>query len=68
MKSFDVVGYANTEDGYCICLDCINEDDKERFQPIFADSEWDSYPTCDVCLETIEDVNLTDEGRKYHNL
>lgn len=41
--------------------------DKDKFSPIFADSEWDSYPTCDVCREAITEVRLTEEGRRYHN-
>jgi len=59
MRSYDVVGYANTEEGYCICLDCINEADKDKFAPIFADSEWDYCPSCDVCHEAITGVSLT---------
>jgi len=66
MKSYDVVGYANTEDGYRVCLDCVTEKEKAEFHPIFADSEWDAYPSCDRCLEAIEDVCLTEEGRKYY--
>lgn len=64
MHSYDVLGYANTEDGYCICLDCITEAEKETFYPIFADSEWDCYPSCDRCFEAIEEVRLTIYGRK----
>ena len=62
MNSCDVVGYANTEDGYCICLDCVTDEQKEAFHPIFADSEWDAYPSCDGCLGAIDDVCLTPDG------
>ena len=66
MNCYDVVGYADTENGYCVCLNCVTEEEKAKFHPIFADSEWDAYPSCDRCLEAITDVRLTEEGRKYH--
>jgi len=66
MKSYDVVGYTNTESGYCVCLDCVTKTEKEEFCPIFADSEWDAYPSCDRCSKTIENVCLTEEGMKYY--
>lgn len=65
MKSYDVVGYADTENGYCICLDCVTNEEKELFAAIFHDSEWDTYPSCDRCLEAIEDVQLTEWGNQH---
>ena len=65
MKSYDVVGYADTENGAAYCVDC---GDEETMEPIFAGSEWDSYPVCDNCGETIEDVNLTLEGQAQQDL
>jgi len=61
MKAYEVVGYADTDAGCCYCTDC---GDPRMMEPIFANSEWDRYPVCDNCGEKIEDVCLTDEGRK----
>ena len=58
MNACDVVGYA--EDGSVYCTDCASEGN-----PVFADSEWDYFPTCDGCGEKITDVSLTEEGIKY---
>lgn len=30
--------------------------------PIFADSEWDSYPYCDKCRKVFTYVSLTGQG------
>ena len=43
-----------TDDGRMICEDCaaevgIDTWNDESVSPVFADSDWDSYPTCDVC-------------------
>src|ERR671923_253380 len=50
MKSFDYE--AVTYDGAVYCVDClpdgVNVNDDE-VSPIFADSEWDTAPVCDVC-------------------
>lgn len=60
MKCYEVVGYAH-EDGYAICADCATTQECKECAPIFADSEWDSYPTCDRCLCAIEDVCLIEQ-------
>jgi len=53
MKSYDVVGYVG--DGVAYCPACNPLDDNE---PIFADSEWDSPPVCDICGGVIDEVNI----------
>lgn len=63
MKSYDVLGYAL--DGYVVCSDCSTEEDDKNGDAIFADSEWDSYPTCDRCLQEIEDIQLTTDGIEW---
>lgn len=61
MHSYDVVGYAY--EGYVLCPSCaINS---ENDSPIFTSSEWDSFPTCDVCNEPLE-VSLTSDGIEYY--
>jgi hypothetical protein len=55
-KSTDIVGYADTENGVCYCLDCIEEGDDEKFTPIFLDEvlgdpAW--KPCCDECLKLL---------------
>ena len=64
MKSYDVVGYVPPDAGYVLCPKCA-KGHEEEYAPVFADSEWDYYPTCDKCGEQITDVNLTSDGRKY---
>ena len=59
MKSYDILGYANTKDGYCVCPECTAETEQAEWAPIFADSEWDSSPSCDRCHREIE-VNLVE--------
>lgn len=62
MKSFDYEAYT-TADGECYCCGCIAEDTaKDELYPIFADSEWDSYPVCAKCGEEHTYVSLTSEG------
>ena len=67
--SYDIVGYTHSS-GYCLCTDCedgttVDEGNESGFVfPIFEDAEFDSYPTCDHCNQTIEDVCLTDYGRE----
>lgn len=62
MRTFDY--YAVTHEAGAYCIDCrpVNE-----AHPIFADSEWDYYPTCDVCGEVHKYVTLTDEGVMFEN-
>lgn len=69
MKAWNYEGYT-TQNGGVICTNCtgkLSEDEEEKkgFHPIFANSEWDYYPTCDMCNRQLDYVNLTSEGRKY---
>ena len=69
MKSWEYEGYT-TKDGGVICCDCtgkLSEDEENKFgyMPIFADSEWDYYPVCDICLCELDYVGLTSYGMKY---
>lgn len=62
MKSYDYNAVTTCE-GEVYCVDCLpdtyNIDD---VSPIFADSEWDYYPTCDNCHEKHEYMGLTSDG------
>lgn len=41
------------------CLSCLPENVTEKdYEPIFADSEWDEYPTCDCCGKIHDYVKL----------
>lgn len=59
MNAFDYEAVAF--DGSVYCVDClpvgisVNSPD---VMPVFADSEWDSYPVCDVCGYEHDYVNL----------
>jgi len=54
-KVFEITGYADTENGCAYCLECVNEEDKEKLTPIFLGDEWDDPgPACDNCHELIE--------------
>jgi len=70
MKSWHYEGYT-TRDGGVICCDCAGdltesqEQEREFFLPIFADSEWDYYPACDVCQQELDYVSLTRDGIEY---
>ena len=58
-KSYEITGYADTENGCTYCLDCVDEEDKEKFTPIFLGDEWGAPgPACDNCFELIEITNL----------
>jgi hypothetical protein len=47
--------------GEILCNECLHLDVKtEEVQPIFADSEWDSYPVCSKCGEVHDYVVLLD--------
>jgi hypothetical protein len=64
MKSFDYD--AVVCDGEVYCSGCEPEDaDQEEMHPVFADSEWDYYPTCSHCGYRHEYVSLTSEGERY---
>ena len=39
--------------------------DGDEVYPIFASSEWDTPPSCDVCLEAIEGVTVLGEWDEY---
>jgi hypothetical protein len=64
MKSYDYD--AVILDGDVYCVDCLPDDvPPEDITPIFADSEWDYYPSCDKCGSLHEYVSLTNEGQRY---
>ena len=56
---FDAVTY----DGSVYCCKCL-ESATEGVYPIFADSEWDSYPVCDICGQVHDYVKLTEYGQR----
>lgn len=61
---FDAVTY----DGEVYCKEHLPEGvdvDDEGVDPILADSEWNSYPTCTVCGYTHEYVGLTAEDEEH---
>lgn len=64
MKAYDFE--AVTYDGAVYCVQCLPKglnDESEGVMPIFADSEWDSYPTCDHCHAIHDYVSLTTYGQ-----
>lgn len=68
MRSWDYD--AVTYDGGVYCKGCLPQSVKEddpRVSPIFADQEWDLYPTCEKCGFQHKYMNLTSEGRKYEH-
>ena len=65
MNAADVVGY--TYEGEFYCPDCFDDGgdcDDDEVGVVFADSEWDPYPTCTTCGEQCEDVSLTTGGER----
>lgn len=57
MKAYDyeAVEYM----GEILCVECLpNGYDYDEVEPIFADTEWDTYPVCDHCGETHDYVGL----------
>lgn len=69
MSCTDVVGY--THDGSFYCPECLPvgiDPDGDDVGVVFADSEWDYYPTCDSCGEQCEDVCLTTDGQEQELL
>jgi hypothetical protein len=62
------MAYANTQDGYHICLNCVTEEEKEKFYPLYHSDLYDykyadyelgladepNQPSCDKCLNPIE--------------
>jgi len=63
----NIQAYANTEDGYHVCVSCTTDEEKERFHPLglselyeykYADYDHGSaedfnQPSCDRCHEII---------------
>lgn len=57
MRCFDYEAVAM--DGSVLCVECVPDNiDVESLDPIFADSEWDTYPVCDKCGRVHEYVAL----------
>lgn len=59
MKAYDFD--AVTYDASVYCTECLPDGvsvDDEEVHPIFADSEWDSYPVCDACGTEHDYVSL----------
>lgn len=53
-------------DGEIYCCGCLPDGATEdEAEPIFAESEWDYYPTCAHCGAVHDDVVLTGEGLIY---
>jgi len=64
MKSYDFD--AVTYDGAVYCNECCPVPlDSDEVMPVFADSEWDCYPTCDVCGTQHDYMGLTSDGIAY---
>ena len=59
MKSCDIIGeiwWDEYENATVLCANCAQRLNGElglSNSPIFANDEWDYYPTCDKCNETI---------------
>ena len=52
MKAWDFEAVVYDGSVYCVeCLPAGVSVDDDTVSPIFADSEWDSAPTCDMCGE-----------------
>jgi len=69
MKSCDYHGYTTRESGV-VCTDCTGklsetEEAELGYLPIFAGSEWDYYPACDICGRVLDYVRLTTVGEEY---
>lgn len=68
-KTYEVTGYADTENGVTYCLDCMEQDDlleaekpDSKYSPIFLGDEWDAPgPSCDNCHTLIE-INPIEEN------
>lgn len=59
MKAWEIVGYADTENGAVYCLDCARShppDQLSAYTPIFASSEDWELNTCDDCLALLNDT------------
>ena len=64
---FDAVTY----EGAAYCVGCLSPDtdvdNDPEVNPIFADSEWDSYPVCSACGREHDYVNLTTDGLRWRS-
>jgi len=64
MKAYDYD--AVVYDGAVYCVECLPDGvGADCASPICADSEWDSYPTCDACGCRHDYVALTSDGIIY---
>ena len=67
MKSWEYE--AVVYDGAVYCVECCPfPTDSDEVFPVFADSEWDCYPSCDKCGRQHDYVRLTIEGMEYERL
>ena len=67
MKAYDFDACVFDGEIYCnACLPDGVDTDSEDVRPVFADSEWDYYPTCCECGAVHDYVSLTAEGQ-YEN-
>ena len=67
MKSWEYK--AVVYDGAVYCVECCPFPiDSDEVFPVFADSEWDYYPSCDKCCRQHDYVRLTTEGMEYERL
>jgi hypothetical protein len=72
-----IEAYANTQDGYHVCLNCITPSEEKTFTPLYHSDLWDytyadfdlgcsdspNFPSCDRCLEEIEFQSPEDKAR-----
>ena len=59
MHCYDYNAVVYEDEIYCIgCLPATTDEDSDDVYPIFAGSEWDSYPICTVCGNLHEYVSL----------
>lgn len=66
MKSWEF--NAVTYEASVYCNSCLPEGisiDSDEVFPVFADSEWDYYPTCAICFHRHDYVGLTEDGVDY---
>ena len=59
--SFDAVVY---DECTVLCVACLPDGvshNDDCCHPIFADSEWNSYPVCEKCGRIIDYVNLLED-------
>ena len=69
MKSYDFL--AVVVDCDVLCVGCLPDDvsvNDEDVHPIFADSEWDSYPVCSECGREHDYVSLTTYGQNQRDI